>query len=244
MVGNPEGVSPPSMPAGAVCATCNNNPCACGGKSVSEFRASPFAPCKNCASTPCTCMAKPVDWVPPPLDPMDEAPICTHCNTRIHEDDVFAFLDDKYYCEKHCCATCKALLVDAGGLIEVSGKKYCSIGCVPEEQGAEPEPGLEISPATQNPRYDLIPSDSMHAIALVLAYGAEKYEPRGWESGDRWGKCFSSCMGHLWAWWRGEKLDPESGLPHLAHAACRAMFLLAYEMRGVGEDDRPIGGNT
>jgi hypothetical protein len=54
-----------------------------------------------------------------------------------------------------------------------------------------------------------------------------------------WHRPFSAAMRHLWAWWKGEQADPETGLPHLAHAACCLMFLMAYEKRRIGEDDRP-----
>lgn len=105
-----------------------------------------------------------------------------------------------------------------------------SIDWKPEELGLKHD--------AHKSRYDLIPPDALDAIAQVLTEGAAKYSPRGWEKGTSWGRYFAACMRHLWAWWRGERLDPESALPHLAHAACCIMFLLAYEARGVGEDDR------
>ena len=123
--------------------------------------------------------------------------------------------------------------IPPGDLYDIyEGSTFCG-ECLPKRWKPP-----ELKRDTQKPRYDLIPSDSLHAIALVLTYGADKYEDRGWESGTRWGRYFAACMRHLWAWWRGEELDPESGLPHLAHAGCCVMFLLAYECRGVGEDDR------
>jgi hypothetical protein len=46
-------------------------------------------------------------------------------------------------------------------------------------------------------------------------------------------------MRHMWAWWRGEEKDPETGMSHLWHAACCVMFLIAYEARRAGTDNRP-----
>jgi hypothetical protein len=48
-------------------------------------------------------------------------------------------------------------------------------------------------------------------------------------------------MRHLTAWWERENdgLDEETGYSHLWHAGCCLMFLIAYEIRGVGKDDRP-----
>lgn len=88
------------------------------------------------------------------------------------------------------------------------------------------------------PRYDLLPPDAMDAIAQVFTYGAAKYADRNWEGGMAWGRLFAAMMRHCWAFWRGEDVDPESGLPHLAHAGACVLMLLAYTQRGIGADDR------
>lgn len=87
--------------------------------------------------------------------------------------------------------------------------------------------------------YDLLAPEMLENTASVLGFGAAKYGARNWERGMSWSRVFAALMRHLWAWWRGERLDPESGLPHLSHASCCLMFLIAYEERGHGTDDRP-----
>lgn len=87
--------------------------------------------------------------------------------------------------------------------------------------------------------YDLLPSDAVEDVLAVLQFGAEKYSARNWELGMDWSRPFAALMRHMWAWWRGEDNDPESGLSHLAHAGCCIMFLLAYSKRNVGTDNRP-----
>lgn len=87
--------------------------------------------------------------------------------------------------------------------------------------------------------YHLLAPELLEATAEVLKFGADKYAPRNWERGMAWSRPFSALMRHMWAWWRGEAADPETGMSHLHHAACCIMFLLAYEARAVGEDDRP-----
>lgn len=87
--------------------------------------------------------------------------------------------------------------------------------------------------------YHLIAPELLEATAQVLAFGAYKYEPRNWEKGMDWSRPFSALMRHMWAWWRGEAKDPETGMSHLWHAACCIMFLVAYEDRETGNDDRP-----
>lgn len=87
-------------------------------------------------------------------------------------------------------------------------------------------------------RYDLIPPDALDELAKVFTYGTIKYEDRNWEKGMGWGRLFGAAMRHLWAFWRGEDKDPESGLHHLAHATWNCLCLLSMFMRKAGADDR------
>ena len=89
-------------------------------------------------------------------------------------------------------------------------------------------------------RFDLLPPELLFGVSEVLTYGAAKYAPRNWERGMSWGRVFGALMRHMWAWWRGERIDAESGLPHLAHAGCCVAFLMAYEARRIGADDRLV----
>lgn len=92
-------------------------------------------------------------------------------------------------------------------------------------------------------RYDLLPPEALQEVVEVLSFGAAKYGDRNWEKGLPYSRYFGAAMRHLWAWWRGEDLDPESGLSHLAHAGCCVLFLLTYELRGMKTlDDRPNKG--
>ena len=93
-------------------------------------------------------------------------------------------------------------------------------------------------------RMELIPPELLEAVGDILTFGAEKYSARNWEHGMRWSRPFGALMRHMWAWWRGEDKDPETGRSHLWHAACCIAFLVAYEARGDGEDDRWKGPLT
>ena len=94
---------------------------------------------------------------------------------------------------------------------------------------------------TDKLRYDLLPPELLEETARVLTFGAEKYSARNWELGMAWSRPFGAMMRHMWAWWGGEDKDPETGYSHLAHAACCIAFLVAYERRGTGTDNRPKG---
>lgn len=89
--------------------------------------------------------------------------------------------------------------------------------------------------------WHLLPPDALDAVLDVLAYGAHKYSERNWEKGMDWNRPFSALMRHMWAYWRGEDYDKETGMLHTAHAAACILFLLAYQMRGIGVDNRPTG---
>jgi hypothetical protein len=78
--------------------------------------------------------------------------------------------------------------------------------------------------------YALLPSEALEEIARVYAFGAEKYAAHNWRKGYEWSKSFSAMMRHLWAWWRREELDSESGLSHLAHAGFHVLSLLTFAL--------------
>ena len=92
------------------------------------------------------------------------------------------------------------------------------------------------------PRYDLVPPEALDALSRVLTFGAAKYSSRNWEKGMDWGRVFGAMMRHAWAWWRGEHKDPETGYSHLWHVLCCAAFLVTYEQRRIGKDDRHVTG--
>lgn len=89
------------------------------------------------------------------------------------------------------------------------------------------------------PRMDLIPPELLESVAAILAFGATKYGDRNWEKGMDWSRPYSALLRHLLAWWGGEDNDPETGKSHLWHVATNAAFLVAYEERKIGNDNRP-----
>jgi hypothetical protein len=82
----------------------------------------------------------------------------------------------------------------------------------------------------EKPRWDLLPLGAVSAVVDVLTYGARKYAPDNWRLvPDTRARYFAAAMRHVVAWKRGERLDAESGLPHLAHAACCLLFILEVD---------------
>lgn len=84
---------------------------------------------------------------------------------------------------------------------------------------------------------ELLPPDGVEAIGRVLTYGAQKYAPRNWEKGMSTGRLAGATLRHVFARMRGERNDPETGMPHLAHAGCCILFWLCHDLPGIGADD-------
>lgn len=79
-------------------------------------------------------------------------------------------------------------------------------------------------------RFDLVEPEFEEAVAEVLTYGADKYAPDSWQHvEDAENRYYASLRRHINAFRKGEKTDPESGLSHLAHAACNIMFLMHFD---------------
>lgn len=87
-------------------------------------------------------------------------------------------------------------------------------------------------------RTDLLPVDALMEVAHVMTFGARKYAPHNWK-GLSVSRLYGAALRHLWAWWRGEDLDPETGRPHLAHAACCVLMVLDQALNRPQYDDRP-----
>ncbi len=80
------------------------------------------------------------------------------------------------------------------------------------------------------PRWSLLPVGTVNEVIKVLEFGAEKYSVGDWvHVPDARTRYYDATMRHLEAWFGGEKDDTESGLPHLAHAICCALFLLWFD---------------
>lgn len=90
----------------------------------------------------------------------------------------------------------------------------------------------------QKIRFDLVPAQAEEDIAKVLTTGALKYDDNNWchleNIKDRY---YAAARRHISSWRKGEINDPETGLPHLAHAACCIMFLMS-EDNGWAEEVR------
>ena len=89
------------------------------------------------------------------------------------------------------------------------------------------------------PDLSLIPLCTLVDEARVWMYGREKYAAWNWAKGMPWSVALACTLRHLAAWQAGEQDDPESGLPHLAHAMCNLRMLTLWAENYPDGDDRP-----
>lgn len=100
------------------------------------------------------------------------------------------------------------------------------------------EEGSGVKHDAEKIRTDLYSTVALEELAKVLTFGARKYGAQNWRRGMAWSRLLGAAIRHIFAFMRGENLDHETGLPHLAHAMCCLMFLLEYYITGNGSDDR------
>lgn len=87
-------------------------------------------------------------------------------------------------------------------------------------------------------RWSLVDFKAMSPMVKVLEFGAEKYDDDNWSKGLGVKGICESLLRHTFALLSGETNDPESGLPHIGHIQCNAMFI-AHMMKFKPEfDDR------
>ncbi len=77
---------------------------------------------------------------------------------------------------------------------------------------------------------------SLALLSLVLGLILTSCKTTG--VGFEYERLIGSSLRHLTAFARGEDLDPDSGLQHMAHLATNALFLLDYQLNGFGIDNR------
>lgn len=84
-----------------------------------------------------------------------------------------------------------------------------------------------------------LPWAGVREVAMVQAYGHSKYHDyNNYRKGMEVTRNLSCAVRHISEFMEGNDLDPESNRNHLAHAACRVLFVLQNIHDGVAIDDR------
>ena len=100
-----------------------------------------------------------------------------------------------------------------------------------------PEQGMKFD--SDKIRMDLLDPYAIEQLSAVLTFGAKKYAAHNWRKGIPKSRLIAALLRHTFAYLRGEDIDEESGLSHIAHAMCCCMFILGLEWRA-DLDDRHV----
>jgi hypothetical protein len=123
-------------------------------------------------------------------------------------------------------------------------REITSLDFGPEQRATDPVTGGKKG--RKQAVFAHIPVYAQVMKARVHGFGVFKYPDEGtqpnWKKGMPWSWMYDAAMRHLLAFWAGETINPESGLPHLAHAAWMLDTLMEYEHKQLGTDDRPTNG--
>ena len=90
---------------------------------------------------------------------------------------------------------------------------------------------------------DLLDPLALEGLAAVLAFGAKKYSAHNWRKGISYSRLIAALLRHTFAIIKGERNDPESGLPHIDHVGCCWMFLSNMMKTRKDMDDLPVLDN-
>lgn len=84
-------------------------------------------------------------------------------------------------------------------------------------------------------RWELLPMEEVEDVVKVFHYGAKKYAPDSWKNvPDGFERYRAALMRHMMAYLKGERIDPESGLQHLAQVTWNAIAMLYYDKHDMG----------
>jgi hypothetical protein len=95
-------------------------------------------------------------------------------------------------------------------------------GTIPVNPGLPKAHGLRYNDGKL--KWSYVNWKAIEPMVRVLMYGAQKYSPDNWKKGLKKEEVLESAMRHLTKLIDGEMNDPESGLSHIGHLMCNAMF--------------------
>lgn len=97
--------------------------------------------------------------------------------------------------------------------------------------------GTVVAPGRKDdadkPDWSLLPFAAVGQVVRALDYGARRYGVDNWQQvPNARRRYFAALCRHAVRWFSGERYDKDSGLHHLAHAACCVLFLLNLDTDG------------
>jgi len=97
------------------------------------------------------------------------------------------------------------------------------------------QPEFSVKPGTkydsQKLRWELLPWSEIEDMVRSLTFGAVKYEEDNWKKVKPTSRYIGAMMRHIVSHEKGETIDKESGVPHLAVVAVDALFALWHHKK-------------
>jgi len=108
-----------------------------------------------------------------------------------------------------------------------------------ELAGSKPSNPKDAVGCTKPP-LSCLPLPPLMEAAVGMFEGARKYGRHNYRDvGVRHSIYFDGTIRHLFAWWEGEDIDPDSGIHHVSKAIASLLVLRDSMLRGNDTDDRP-----
>jgi hypothetical protein len=115
------------------------------------------------------------------------------------------------------------------------------LGRTPEKKDTNPKDAVGIRKAPMS----AVPAQPLLELGLAMMEGARKYGRHNYRiAGVRASVYYDAALRHLMAWWEGEDIDPDSGLPHLVKAMACLCVIRDSVINGNWVDDRPPALNA
>lgn len=84
-------------------------------------------------------------------------------------------------------------------------------------------------------RWDLLPMEDIEDIVRVYHAGAKKYGSNNWQDlDDGFERYRAATFRHMMAYLKGERMDKETNVHHLAAVAWNVITMLWYDKHGKG----------
>lgn len=116
-------------------------------------------------------------------------------------------------------------LLAAGITAEPPAKMTANRSLIRGEAITSQDVTIGIKHDADKPRMGLLPGDALRDVATVMTFGANKYSADNWKQVEP-ARFTHALFRHLSAYIDGEVFDQETELPHMAHIATNALFLL------------------
>lgn len=111
-----------------------------------------------------------------------------------------------------------------------------------QDTSSKPTNPKDVLGANKVPMH-LWPKTASILGTMGLLDGALKYGRSNWRAvGIRASIYYDAIDRHMSAWFEGEDIDPDSGLPHLAHALASLAIIVDAQAGGRFRDDRMYRG--